>query len=271
MKSIVGPKMATDKRGWRDRSLLRVLFALSLLWLLPALACGSFAPRPTPTPTAQTGFGADPSAQTAPAAGGEQDAIAAATPLPVLATETPVPEVTPTFTPTVVPGTALAAGQKARVSAPGGLNLRGTPSTAAQLVIQLGTNQVVDVVEGPTDADGFTWWRLDDGSGNVGWAAQGDGETEWISPNVGDIVQPVNRPPRVGDRVVVAIPLSLRAQPGTGAVLLTEINPGGEYTVLAGPQPANGYNWYQIRSDDGTLEGWAADGDETDRWLSPLE
>ncbi|MCB0186822.1 MAG: hypothetical protein KDE31_21290, partial [Caldilineaceae bacterium] len=30
---------------------LRLITLLSMLWLVPALACGSFAPRPTPTPT----------------------------------------------------------------------------------------------------------------------------------------------------------------------------------------------------------------------------
>jgi hypothetical protein len=33
----------------------------------------------------------------------------------------------------------------------------------------------------------------------------------------------------------------------------------------------DGFVWYQIRSDDGGIEGWAADGDDNKRWLSPLE
>ena len=40
---------------------------------------------------------------------------------------------------------------------------------------------------------------------------------------------------------------------------------------MAGPQPAGGFTWYQIRSDNGSILGWAADGDDTSRWLSPLE
>ena len=40
---------------------------------------------------------------------------------------------------------------------------------------------------------------------------------------------------------------------------------------MAGPQAADGYFWYQIRSEDGQVEGWAADGSEGERWLSPLE
>ncbi len=260
--SCAGAAIRSSTRPWS-----RVLFAVSLIWLLPALACGSFAPRPTPTPTA------GPEATVLPevvgAAPGAQPAVQT-TPLPVVDTPTPLPEATPTFTPTSEPGTALAAGRPARIVAPGGLNMRDVPSTGGVLVVQAGAGQLVTVVDGPTSADGFTWWQIDDGAGRVGWVADGDGETEWLSPNTAG-VQAVNRPPRVGDRVRASIQLSLRSQPGTGAALITQIAPGAEFTVLAGPQPAGGYNWYQIRSDDGSLEGWAADGDGTDRWLSPLE
>ena len=249
---------------------LRILLAISLIWLIPTLACGSFAPRPTPTPT--TPPLVDQAIQ--PSDGSEPDVQLVSTPFSSPAVDTPTPAPTATFTPTPVPGTALSAGQPARVTAPAGLNYRDAPNTSATLLGQLGTGQRVDVLEGPVDADGFTWWKLDDGQGNVGWAAEGDDTTEWISPRLGD-PQPANRPPRVGDRVVVTMPaggqLSIRTLPGTDATLLTRVNPGQEYTVLAGPQSADSYSWYQIRSDDGTLEGWAADSDGTERWLSPLE
>jgi hypothetical protein len=142
------------------------------------------------------------------------------------------------------------------------------------LIGQFGTGQLVTVLEGPVVADNFTWWRIDDGQGNAGWAADGDGETEWLTPRLGE-PQPVNRPPRVGDRVSVTMPaggqLSVRATPGTDAPLLVRVNSGQQLTVLAGPQSANGLNWYQLRSDDGSVEGWAAEGDGSARWLSPLE
>jgi hypothetical protein len=189
-------------------------------------------------------------------------------------TPTPEAEPTATFTPTPVPGTALAIGQPARIAAPGGLNMRQTPSTSGTIVTYLAGGQVVDVIDGPSEADGYIWWQLDDRSGNQGWTAEGDGESEWLSPSLG-AAQPVNRAPRVGDRVVVTTEqgqaLSVRSQPNPDAPLLSRVNPGAEFTVLAGPQSAAGFNWYQIRSDDGSIEGWAADGDTTRRWLSPLE
>jgi hypothetical protein len=257
-----------ERRGGLARTWqFRILLALSLLWVSPTLACGSFAPRPTATPTLP------PVTEQPPAIVGEPE-VQSTTPQPAPEVETPTPAPTSTFTPTPLPGTVLAAGQQARVTAPAGLNLRDTPATDGQLLIQLGTGQLVNVVDGPVEADGYTWWQIDDRLGNVGWGADGDGETEWLSPQVGE-PQPANRPPNVGDRVSVTMAaggqLTVRSLPGTDAPLVTRVNPGTEFTVLAGPQSAGGFNWYQIRSDDGNVEGWAAEGDGSDRWLSPLE
>lgn len=255
---------------------LRLLLALSLLWLLPALACGSFAPRPAPTPTASTADTFFPTT-TATAGPGEPEAgtepILQVTPAPPQPTNTTAAAPTATFTAIPVPGTALQAGQPARVTAPAGLNMRTDPTASASLLLQLGTGQRVTVVEGPVSAENFTWWRVDDGQGNVGWVADGDNETEWLSPQLGE-AQPVNRAPRLNDRVVVTMPggqLSIRALPGSDAPLLVRANNSQQFTVLDGPQSAGGFTWYRIRSDDGQIEGWAADGDGTTRWLSPLE
>jgi uncharacterized protein YgiM (DUF1202 family) len=87
--------------------------------------------------------------------------------------------------------------------------------------------------------------------------------------------EPVDRSPRVGERVRVTMAnggqLSVRETPGTDANLVTRVDPGQEFTVTGGPQNVGGYTWYQIRSDSGEIEGWAAESDGTERWLSPLE
>ncbi len=256
-------KRSRLSRKWQ----LRALLAASLIWLGPTLACGSFAPRPTPTPT-------PPPVETAVVESATATPIIplSSTPLPPVA-ETPTEAPTATFTVTTVPGTALAVGQPARVVAPDGLNMRDQASSSGQLLLLLPSNQRVTVVEGPTEAEGFRWWKVDDGGGNVGWVAESDGETEWLSPRMGE-AQPVDRSPRVGDRVQVTMStgdLSVRVTPGTEAELVTRVAEGQQFTVMGGPQEASGYTWYQIRSDDGSVEGWAADGDGTDRWLSPLE
>ena len=256
------------------KSPLRLLIVASLLWFLPLLACGSFAPRPTPTPTALApayNF-ATPTSDAGALA--PTLAVAQITPLPLIPTNTAAPAPTAAPTSAAPAGTTLQAGQPARVTAPAGLNMRTNPASAAALVIQLATGIRVDVVEGPTEAENFTWWRVDDGQGNVGWVADGDNETVWLSPQLGD-AKPVNRAPRVGDRVAVTMPdngqLSVRTAPGTNATLVARINGGEQLTVLNGPQQAGGFTWYQVRSDNGSVEGWAADGDGDTRWLSPLE
>lgn len=256
---------------------LPVLMALSLLWLAPALACGSFAPRPTPTPTISTPDTFFPTI-TATAGAGEPEASTQPileTPAPeIVATDTPVAEPTATPAPTPAPGTVLQPGQPARVTAPAGLNMRTEPRSGSTLILQLGTGVRVQVIAGPTTADNFTWWQVDDGQGNIGWVAERDAETQWLSPQLGE-AQPVDRAPRVDDRVAVTMPaggqLSIRTLPGPDATLVVRADPGQQFTVLDGPQSAGGFTWYRIRSDDGQIEGWAADGDGTTRWLSPLE
>lgn len=258
---------------------LRVLLGLSVLWLAPTLACGSFAPRPTPTPS--------PVAPPTDLAVGVESPTVAPTAI-LIVEDTPVPDpaaaitgttgatntqgvtiATPAATPAPPPN-VLAPGNQARVTAPGGLNMRAAATTGGNLIIQLGTGVVVTIVEGPVTADGYTWWRIDDGGGNVGWAVQGDGSTEFLSPSLGEPM-PVDRSPRVGERVVINSQVSVRALPSTSANLLTYANQGTQFNVLAGPQSADGFVWFQIRSDDGTIEGWAAEGDGTTRWISPLE
>ncbi len=249
--------------------------AISLIWLVPALACGSFAPRVTPpTPTVSPSEPFFSSTEEAAADVGNQEAgtqpVPQVTQAPLLPTDTPVVEPTATATVAPPPGTALQAGQPARVTAPAGLNMRTDPTSGATLVLQLATGGRVTVTEGPVSAENYTWWRVDDGQGNVGWVADGDGETQWLSPQVGE-AQAVDRAPRLNDRVTVNIQLSIRALPGPDAPLLVRVDPGRQFTVLDGPQSAGGFTWYRIRSDDGQVEGWAADSDGTTRWLSPLE
>ena len=262
----ITPTRRTLSHRWK----LRALLAASLIWLGPTLACGSFAPRPTPTPTLPAAV--ETTAQQATGASGGP--VAEATPLLPVETDTPTPEPTATFTPTPIPGTALAIGQPARVIAPNGVNMRAEPATTADLVRYLPSRLKVTIVDGPIDGEGYRWWKLDDAEGNVGWAVENDGETDLLSPQMGE-PEPVDRSPRIGERVLVTMSsggqLSVRETPGTDANLVTRVNPGEEFTVTGGPQESSGYTWFQIRSDDGATEGWAAESDGTERWLSPLE
>ena len=87
-------------------------------------------------------------------------------------TFTPVPTATPTPTPTptpVPPPAEIAVGGFVRVV--DGVNFRTDPTTGGQLIRALADGVVLEVIGGPTDADGFTWWQLRDVDGSIGWAA----------------------------------------------------------------------------------------------------
>lgn len=263
--------------------LLESLLIPSLLWAAPTIACGSFAPRATPTPTQTVTVmqGQENQAQNAPSDTNTTNQSNTtnniiATPLPIAPTVTPEPQPTPTFTSTPQAGTAITVGQPARVVAPYGLKLRASASAGAQLVKQLGAGQRINILDGPVSAEGYKWWKIEDTEGNGGWSAEGDGNNTWISPNVGG-AQPVDRAPRVNERVIVTMPgdlqLTIRSLPGTNAPILVRVDSGTEFSVVDGPRVADDFTWFRIRSDDGNTAGWAAEADssQTNRWLSPLE
>jgi hypothetical protein len=62
------------------------------------------------------------------------------------------------------------------------------------------------------------------------------------------------------------LPNKVRSQPGIGGELIGNIQPGENVHVLDGPQCADGYTWWLVRSLDG-LEGWTVEGDTAGYWL----
>jgi hypothetical protein len=61
-------------------------------------------------------------------------------------------------------------------------------------------------------------------------------------------------------------PSRIRSQPGGSGEIIGQVQPGENVLVVDGPQCANGYTWWFVRSLDG-LEGWAAEGDANGYWL----
>jgi len=248
------------------RSALWRLF-LPLLLVLPAmLACGGFQIRVTPA--------ASPSPQANRAA-----AAATRTPAPT-STATIAPTRPPTATPSITPtpGAGLAPGKTARVSASGGINMRDKPTSAAKLVSRLNPNTAVSIKDGPTNAEGYTWWLVDDGAGNVGWVADGAKDDPWLSPEKGSNAATtggklVNRAVRLGDRVQVTTEegkmLTLREAAGTNSAPVARALFGTLFTVRSGPVRQDGYLWWELEGEQ--VKGWAAEGEEGDRWLTPVE
>lgn len=243
----------------------RAIALAALAVALVTLACGSFVPRPTPVPR--------PSPTTIVESSAQQQATP--TPTAPLATSVPTRVVpTPTFTPTPVPGTELIVGEPARVSAAQGLNARKTPSVTGDRAGRYPPGAIVSILEGPVTADGYRWWRV--GNNELsGWVADGDadGAEEWLSPKVGS-TQPVNRAVQLGDEVVVTVGagglLKVRAQAGTNSPVEHQVPENSQLSIVEGPVEANGFRWWRV-SDGGSVTGWAAEGNSTDRWLTPLE
>lgn len=65
---------------------------------------------------------------------------------------------------------ALVAGGTATVTG-SGVNMRADASTDADIVVSLAEGQEVTVTDGPRDAGGYTWWRVQLGEGTEGWVA----------------------------------------------------------------------------------------------------
>ena len=258
-----GAPLASNRLRERPAQNLALgLLAMSLVWIGPLLACGSFQPRPTPT-------------RELPVAAPAQETPVPDLPTPTLAPPTapsPTQTAVPSPTPTVFVRNPLTIGEPARITVQGGLNVREQPTVRSPAVTLLAQGKRIVVLEGPVSSDGYIWWKVDDNQGTVGWVAGGQGIDDWISPNVGE-VRPIDRSPIIGDRVIVTLngELTVRALPGVGSTIVARARTNQTFTVVAGPQAADGYFWYQIRSDDGEVEGWAADGREGERWLSPLE
>ncbi len=239
-----------------------ILLVYSML-ILALLACGGFQVRVTPTvPPAATQATPEPTAIRAlPTAVPTQ----AATATPISATVTPAP---------------LLKGLM-KVVATGGVNVREQPGTKAKPVGRFNANTIVTVIEGPTTADSYTWWKVS-ADKLSGWVAAGPENDPWLIPyNASETpaAQPVRTPQLVnraikqGDRVQVTIDsaqvLTLRDYAGTNTTPVAKVRQGTVFTVRSGPVKQDNLVWWELEGDD--VKGWAAEGSGNDRWLTPLE
>jgi hypothetical protein len=110
------------------------------------------------------------------------------TPVIALAAATRPPTRTPIFpTPTSTPTETLAVlqiGAGAQIVNIEGSVLRGRkqPNLKAVATAAFKAGERVRILEGPVDADGFTWWKIEGASG-TGWSAQGSKEgVVWLQP-----------------------------------------------------------------------------------------
>jgi hypothetical protein len=83
---------------------------------------------------------------------------------------------------TAPPSEVIAIDGYVRVAAQAGLSLRQSPNTGGALVVILDFGTQLQVIGGPQEADGYTWWQLRLDDGREGWSAQGSGEDVFLEP-----------------------------------------------------------------------------------------
>jgi len=61
--------------------------------------------------------------------------------------------------------------------------------------------------------------------------------------------------------------VKVRSEANRNAEVIIQLIAGAEFTVIDGPQCANNWSWWKIKTEDGTT-GWMAEGgDETDPYF----
>lgn len=140
--------------------------------------------------------------------------------------------------------TNLAIGGRGEVTSDN-LNVRGEPSLSGSVAGQLFTGTAVDIVAGPTQGDGFTWYEVDAGT-ITGWTVD-----VWLQASEDEALVVG------GDARVFDGELNLRSGPSTGDDVARILPNGAIVTVLDGPESDGQYDWYRVTSSRyGT--GWTA-------------
>ncbi|WP_129671870.1 SH3 domain-containing protein [Candidatus Chloroploca sp. Khr17] len=93
------------------------------------------------------------------------------------------PTAIPPAAPVLEPELVLAVGRTARIVNLNGTVLRARASPGlTEVVARLPDASEVTLVEGPVEADGYVWWRVEAAAG-TGWVAQGSPEgTVFLEP-----------------------------------------------------------------------------------------
>ncbi len=161
-----------------------------------------------------------------------------------------------------------AIGQTATVNADN-VNMRAEANTTADVVDQVSSGVEVEVIGGPVEGEGYTWYEIQvaDG-GSSGWMASDflDGLTEpaaeptptAAASDTADGTATSNRTFKDGDTVQITEDgVRIRAEGNLGGDIVDAFTAGTQFEVTGDPVDADGYTWYPVTSvDDPGISGW---------------
>ncbi len=128
------------------------------------------------------------------------------------------------------------------------INIRDAAGISAKSLAVLVTNESGTIADGPKEADGYTWYRIETASG-TGWAAaqylrKGNPDPATTGTvSAGDVVQ------------MTTDALNIRETPSTSGAWVAALYPGETATVIDGPKDGDGHTWMKVVAPSG--EGWA--------------
>lgn len=173
-------KRTGRKRSSRDVWPLWMWFAVPTLVIVivAALWWAVFSPSeplrqvPTPTPTSRAISGPATPGPTLSTTLGAPTVTPTVVFLPTLAAPTPTAGQPLTPTVEVTPAPTFSIGDKVVVAGTGnaGLNVRAGAGTGHPRIKTLPDGAVLEIIGGPKDADGYTWYQVRDETGTTGWA-----------------------------------------------------------------------------------------------------
>lgn len=126
------------------------------------------------------------------------------------------------------------------------LNLRSAASSSSDVLVTATTGASAAVVAGPVVADGYAWYQVSI-----------DGQTGWMAGEYLGEEAAVATTPDIETATVVTDSgtLNVRVDASLDAEVVGLLSDGTTVTILDGPVSADGYDWYQIETDD--VSGWA--------------
>jgi len=138
-------------------------------------------------------------------------------------------------------------------------------------------DSLVQVVGGPTCADGYNWWRIQVPYSGViieGWIAEGPEGASWLLPSTEPT--PACAPP-IRRLTVGGVgygnyhdhrPKNLRDTPAINGAILYTLVDGVGFEVIGGPVCADSYNWWYVRIlGRPDVTGWLSEGGPGNYWI----